>query len=116
MSEAAVTYRYLGDGMTEPALRGARCEAVRRPDGKCIRGRNGNMLVSFAGRRVVVLARHLRKIKEEEVMTQRFAEIIAAYETALAGRDESQVDIMELVPGILDTVPGSEPHEIAAAL
>ena len=63
----AMSYRYLGDGMTDQALRGARCEAVRRPDGKCIRGRNGNMLVRFDDvRRVVVLARHLRKIKEEE--------------------------------------------------
>jgi hypothetical protein len=59
-------YRYLGDGMTDPALRGAICEAVRRPDGKCIRGRNGNMLVHFGdGRLAVVLARHLRKIEEE---------------------------------------------------
>src|SRR4051794_36277357 len=60
-----MTYRYLGDGMTDPALRGARCEAVRRHDGKCIRGR-GNMLVAFDdGRPVVVLARYLRKIQNE---------------------------------------------------
>lgn len=55
-------YKYLGDKLTSPALKGATCEAVRRPDGKCIRGRNSNMLVSFEGKKVVVIARLLRKI------------------------------------------------------
>lgn len=37
--------------------------AVLRPDGKTIRGRNGNMLVQLAdGRRIVVLGRQLRKV------------------------------------------------------
>jgi hypothetical protein len=57
------TYKYLGDRFTDSSLRGAECEAIRRPDGKCIRGKNGNMLVAFAGKPVVVVARLLRKIK-----------------------------------------------------
>jgi len=57
-------YRYLGDRWTAPALRGARCTAVRRDDGKCIRGRNGSMLVRFDhGGRHVVLGRLLRTIR-----------------------------------------------------
>lgn len=56
-------YRYLGDRWTRAELRGARCIAVRRPDGKCIRGKNGSMLVEFTdGQRHVVLGRLLRKI------------------------------------------------------
>jgi len=56
-------YFYLGDRLTDPALRGARCIAVLRPDGKCIRGRLGTMLVKFDGESAprVVLARRLRK-------------------------------------------------------
>jgi hypothetical protein len=59
-------YVYRGDRMTDNALVGARCEAVRSADGRCIRGRNGNMLVRFGDRFVVVLARHLRKIRFNE--------------------------------------------------
>lgn len=40
-------YIYLGDRLTRPELRRMPCRAVRRSDGKCIRGRNGNMLVEF---------------------------------------------------------------------
>ncbi|HEY0433173.1 MAG TPA: hypothetical protein VGC95_04840 [Chitinophagaceae bacterium] len=57
-------YRYLGDKNTNVLYRGSLCEAVRRPDGKCIRGRNANMLVRFDdGRMVVVIARLLRKVR-----------------------------------------------------
>lgn len=56
------TYRYLGDRQTDASLKGAVCEAVRREDGKCIRGRNGTMLVSFNGKYYNVLGRRLRKI------------------------------------------------------
>lgn len=42
-------YIYLGDRLTRPELRRMPCRAVRRLDGKCIRGRNGNMLVEFPG-------------------------------------------------------------------
>lgn len=55
-------YVYRGDRMTDPAFKGQPCEAVRRADGRCIRGRNGNMLVTFAGRHVVVLGRQLRRV------------------------------------------------------
>ncbi|MFC2126637.1 hypothetical protein ACFLU5_17755 [Bacteroidota bacterium] len=38
------------------------CNAVKRKDGKCIRGKNANMLVEFEdGFRVVVLGRRLKK-------------------------------------------------------
>ena len=41
------------------------CRAGRRSDGKCIRGRNGNMLVEFDGvGKCVILGRLLRKIKK----------------------------------------------------
>ena len=58
-------YIYRGDRLTDPALKGAACSAVRRgADNLCIRGRNGNMLVVFEGGRVaIVLARQLRKVK-----------------------------------------------------
>lgn len=58
-----MTYTYQGDRFTDPAYKGKTCIAVRRIDGKCIRGANGNMLVSFNGVKVVVLARLLRKVK-----------------------------------------------------
>lgn len=55
-------YKYLGDRLTDPVLKGQSCEAVRNAVGKCIRGRNGNMLVRFEnGITVIVVARLLRK-------------------------------------------------------
>jgi hypothetical protein len=60
-------YTYLGDRNTDPALKGAPCNAVRRADGKCIRGRNGSMLVALEdGRQMVVIGRLLRKGTPEE--------------------------------------------------
>lgn len=57
-------YIYLGDRNTDLLYKQRRCAAVRR-NGKCIRGRNGNMLVCFEdGRMVNVVARLLRKIKK----------------------------------------------------
>ena len=59
-------YLYLGDRLTRPELRNARCDAVRNRRGKCIRGRNGNMLVRFeSGLRCVVLGRRLRRASSE---------------------------------------------------
>lgn len=56
-------YRYLGDRNTDAALKRALCSAIRR-NGKCIRGKNGSMLVRFTdGRVMVVPARLLRKLK-----------------------------------------------------
>ena len=57
-------YVYLGDRLTDPLLVGHYCTAVRQPNGKCIRGKNGTILVEFDdGLRVVVIARRLRKLK-----------------------------------------------------
>ncbi|HYV53570.1 MAG TPA: hypothetical protein VE933_03180 [Chitinophagaceae bacterium] len=55
-------YVYRGDKFAGKHYKDKHCIAVQRADGKCIRGRNGNMLVSFDGTKVVVLARQLRKI------------------------------------------------------
>jgi hypothetical protein len=57
-------YRYLGDRHTALHLKGAICTAITTPNGKCIRGKNGNMLVSFKGIPTVVVARLLRKMTE----------------------------------------------------
>lgn len=56
-------YKYNGDRFSDPQYKGQTCAAITRQTGKCIRGNNGNMLVSFNGKPVVVLARQLRKIK-----------------------------------------------------
>lgn len=58
-------YIYLGDKQTAPSLKGKTCAAVRRPDGKCIRGKNGTMLVQFNGEPHVVIGRLLRKISTQ---------------------------------------------------
>lgn len=59
-----MNYTYRGDKLTDPGLKNQICSAVRRPDGKCIRGKNSNMLVQFeGGQKAVVLARQLRKVK-----------------------------------------------------
>lgn len=56
-------YTYRGDRLTAPELRDRPCQAVRTAAGKCIRGKNANMLVQFNNGAVhVVLARQLRKI------------------------------------------------------
>lgn len=58
-----VKYKYLGDRMTAPEYKGQECTAVRRPDGKCIRGKNGSMLVQFDNSTTcVVIGRLLRKV------------------------------------------------------
>ncbi len=54
-------YTYRGDMLTGNSLRGAQLDPVKRTNGKCIRGKNGNILVCDAdGKRYVVLARLLR--------------------------------------------------------
>jgi hypothetical protein len=56
-------YIYRGDRLTSPDLKGKQCQAMRTAAGKCIRGKNSNMLVRFESGAVhVVLARKLRKI------------------------------------------------------
>ena len=56
-----MTYTYLGDKLTDPALKNKTCQSVLNGKGKCIRGRNGNMLVAFDGIKTVILAKRLRK-------------------------------------------------------
>jgi hypothetical protein len=57
-------YIYHGDKATDTSYRKQACKAVRNAQGKCIRGKNSNMLVEFAnGDQVVIMARTLRKIK-----------------------------------------------------
>jgi hypothetical protein len=55
-------YAYLGDRLTDSKYKNNVCVAVTNAKGKCIRGRNGNMLVSFEGTYVVVPARRLRRM------------------------------------------------------
>ena len=56
-------YQYLGDRNTAASLKKQFCKAVRRTDGKCIRGKNGSILVQFAdGKKFVVVGRLLKKI------------------------------------------------------
>jgi hypothetical protein len=57
-------YTYRGDRLTRDELRGKVCEWVKRADGKCLRGKNGNAAVRFieTGEVVIVLARQLRKV------------------------------------------------------
>jgi hypothetical protein len=58
-----VEYIYLGDRFTDSTLKKKRCAAGRR-NNKCVRGRNGSMLVVFAdGEQRVVIGRLLRKIQ-----------------------------------------------------
>lgn len=58
-------YIYRGDKLTSPEFKNKPCSAVRREDGKCIRGRNGSMLVAFEnGSQHVIIGRRLKKIIE----------------------------------------------------
>lgn len=61
----AMEYIYLGDRLTEDQLKGKRCRAVRRQDGKCIRSQTmGTMLVQFEeGPICTVIGRRLRKLR-----------------------------------------------------
>lgn len=58
-------YIYRGDRLTDQRLRGARCAAVLRGDGKCVTGRSA-MLVRFDGEEAprVVERRQLRRITQ----------------------------------------------------
>ncbi|MBW3543987.1 MAG: hypothetical protein KY428_00060 [Bacteroidetes bacterium] len=58
-------YTYMGDKLTDPALKGKTCTAVERPDGRCIRSKKGTMLVEFAGdRKANVIGRLLKNCKQ----------------------------------------------------
>lgn len=53
-------YVYLGDKHTDPVLRGALCDPIKREDGKCIVGGSKQLVVFEDGTRHVVLRRRLR--------------------------------------------------------
>jgi len=55
-------YIYRGDRYTDVKYKMQPCQPVLTSTGKCIRGKNGNMLVSFQSGTVVVLARQLRRL------------------------------------------------------
>ena len=57
-------YIYHGSKDTDLKYKKQPCKAVRNAAGKCIRGKNSNMLVEFEnGDQVVIMARTLRKIQ-----------------------------------------------------
>ena len=55
-------YLYRGDRYTDDKYKLEPCLPVLSNAGKCIRGKNGNMLVSFQSGTVVILARQLRRL------------------------------------------------------
>ena len=55
-------YIYRGDRYTDVKYKMQPCQPVLTSTGKCIRGKNGNMLVSFQSGTVVVIARQLRRL------------------------------------------------------
>jgi hypothetical protein len=57
-----MNYIYLGDRFTDLSLKNQPCTAVKKPNGKCIRGRNSNMLVEINGVKTVILGRRLKKL------------------------------------------------------
>ena len=60
-SQVNMEYIYLGDRSTDPLLKKQLCKAIRRVNGKCIRGKNGAMMVEMEGKKIVVVGRLLRK-------------------------------------------------------
>jgi len=55
-------YLYRGDRYTDDKYKLQPCSPVLSNTEKCIRGRNGNMLVSFQSGSCIVLARQLRRL------------------------------------------------------
>ena len=55
-------YLYRGDRYTDNRYKMQPCSPVLSNAGKCIRGKNGNMLVNFVSGTVVILARQLRRL------------------------------------------------------
>ena len=55
-------YLYRGDRYTDDKYKLQPCSPVLSNAGKCIRGKNGNMLVSFQSGSCIVLARQLRRL------------------------------------------------------
>lgn len=68
-SEPPQRYVYYGDRLTHPDLKRRICTIIRDERGKCIRGRNGSMLVQFEDwprGPEVVIGRLLRKVKPSQ--------------------------------------------------
>ena len=63
-------YINLGDRNTSSSLRKQLCKAVRKNNGKCVRGKNGSMLVQFKdGKPTVVTGKLLRKIELKSLLS-----------------------------------------------
>jgi len=60
-------YRYLGDRLTDPALKGMSCDPVLRADGKCIVGKSKMLVVDRKGVQHVVLRVLLRKLAADQL-------------------------------------------------
>jgi hypothetical protein len=89
-------YIYRGDRYTDVQYKMQPCLPVLTSTGKCIRGKNGNMLVSFQSGTVVILARQLRRIdklilkmdsKQETTVKQRNKREGNVKEAYLPGRE-----------------------------
>ena len=80
-------YLYRGDKYTDEKYKLQPCYPVLSSAGKCIRGRNGNMLVSFASGTVVILARQLRRLDKlvlkETVHYISFTKKVISFQLAL---------------------------------
>jgi hypothetical protein len=75
-------YIYRGDRYTDVQYKMQPCLPVLTSTGKCIRGKNGNMLVSFQSGICNVLARQLRRLdklvqKKSGVNTSNFKKVIS---------------------------------------
>jgi hypothetical protein len=55
-------YKYHGDKLTDQKHKGKVCTLPKRANGKCFRGKNGNMLADFNGELVNIIGRCLRKV------------------------------------------------------
>lgn len=63
-------YKYLGSKITDDSYKNKHCRILLNRNNKCIRGRNGNMLVVFEnGDKAVVCGRLLRKVQTESSTT-----------------------------------------------
>ena len=89
-------YIYRGDRLTDIQYKMQPCLPVLNQDGKCIRGKNGNMIVSFQSASCNVLARQLRRIdklilkmdsKQETTVKQRNKREGNVKEAYLRGRE-----------------------------
>lgn len=64
-------YLYLGDKLTAPHLKGAKCKAIRNHRRKCVVSKMATMLVRFEnGKKHVILRRLLRKLPIQQAAKQ----------------------------------------------